>query len=205
MRFAAVLLLGFLFLPNAAFSADTTSEPLKIEILKAAAEMGNVDAQLLLGERYSVVSIGWAPGVKRDAVKQDYVEAMKWYRMAADQGNSEAQSTLGVFYKNGLGTKQDNAEAFKWYRKAADQGDALAQWSIGQMFKNGEGVKQDSEQAYFWELVAEKSQPDDPYSPHHEYYAKQLTPESIAAIKKRAQEWKPIPAPAEATGKPETK
>ena len=31
-------------------------------------------------------------------VPQDYAEAVKWYRMAADQGNADAQSNLGFMY-----------------------------------------------------------------------------------------------------------
>ena len=29
---------------------------------------------------------------------QDYSEAVKWYRLAADQGNATAQYNLGVMY-----------------------------------------------------------------------------------------------------------
>ena len=60
-------------------------------------------------------------------VQQDYAEAMKWFRKAADQGDPEAQYALGVMYKNGRGVPRDDAEAIKWYRKAADQGNADAQ------------------------------------------------------------------------------
>ena len=57
-------------------------------------------------------------------VPQDYAEAVKWYRKAADQGDAFAQYNLGVMYDNGEGVPQDQAEAVKWYRKAAEQGDA---------------------------------------------------------------------------------
>ena len=40
---------------------------------------------------------------KGQGVPQDYAEAVKWYRLAADQGMGEAQYNLGVMYKNGLG------------------------------------------------------------------------------------------------------
>ena len=55
-------------------------------------------------------------------VAQDYAEAMRWYRKAADQGNAVAQYNLGGLYENGRGVAQDYAEAMRWYRKAADQG-----------------------------------------------------------------------------------
>jgi uncharacterized protein len=49
-------------------------------------------------------------------VEQDYAEAVKWYRKAADQGVTAAQSNLGLMYAQGLGVAQDYAEAVKWYR-----------------------------------------------------------------------------------------
>ena len=72
-------------------------------------------------------------------VPQDYREAVRWYRMAADQGDADAQFNLGVMYDNGRGVPQDYAEAVRWYRKAADQGYADAQFNLGVMYYNGRG------------------------------------------------------------------
>ena len=49
---------------------------------------------------------------------------MKWYRLAAEQGDAQAQNNLGLMYDAGQGVPQVNAEALKWYRLAAEQGDA---------------------------------------------------------------------------------
>ena len=57
-------------------------------------------------------------------VLQDYKEAVKWYRLAAEQGYAAAQYNLGLMYRNGDGVPQDYQEAVKWYRLAAEQGDA---------------------------------------------------------------------------------
>ena len=59
-------------------------------------------------------------------VKQNYNEAAKWYHLAAEQGDANAQYVLGVLYENGLGVEQSNTEAAKWYRKAAEHGDTFA-------------------------------------------------------------------------------
>ena len=56
-------------------------------------------------------------------VAKDVYEAVKWYRLAADQGNVIAQYNLGVCYANGTGVAKNDAEAVKWYKKAAAQGD----------------------------------------------------------------------------------
>ena len=57
---------------------------------------------------------------------QDYAEAVKWYRKAAEQGYADAQYNLGSCYYNGKGVPQNYAEAVKWYCKAVGQGHADA-------------------------------------------------------------------------------
>jgi TPR repeat protein len=44
-------------------------------------------------------------------VAQDYAEAVRWYRKAADQSLAEAQFNLGAAYETGHGVGQDYAEA----------------------------------------------------------------------------------------------
>lgn len=55
-------------------------------------------------------------------VEQSYEEAMKWYRLAAEQGLAEAEYALGDMYFNGTGVVKDNETALEWYEKAADHG-----------------------------------------------------------------------------------
>jgi TPR repeat protein len=61
-----------------------------------------------------------------NGVNRDYKEALKWFRLAADQGNAQAQNNLAIMYRYGRGVAQDFEEALKWYRLAADQGHAGA-------------------------------------------------------------------------------
>ena len=51
------------------------------------------------------------------------MEAVKWYRKAAEQNHAEAQYNLGVCYANGEGVAKDYVEAYKWWLLAAGQGD----------------------------------------------------------------------------------
>ena len=74
-------------------------------------DQGAADTQFNLGVRYN----------NGEGVRQDYAEAVKWYRLAAEQGNADAQYNLGVLYDNGERVRQDHTEAVKWYRLAADQ------------------------------------------------------------------------------------
>ena len=52
---------------------------------------------------------------------QDYAEAARWYRKAADQGEAQAQYVLGLMYDNGQGVTQDYAEAHMWLNLAASR------------------------------------------------------------------------------------
>ena len=81
-----------------------------VKACRAAAD--SPEAQYLLGECY----------IKGKGVKADPAEAVKWYRLAADQGLDEAQYNLGVAYLEGSGVEKDRVEAAKWFRMAADQG-----------------------------------------------------------------------------------
>jgi len=70
-------------------------------------------------------------------VPQDYAEAVKWYRLAANQGDLAGQFNLGMMYEGGKGVPRDHAEAVKWFRKVADQGDARAQLFLGTAYAPG--------------------------------------------------------------------
>ena len=55
-------------------------------------------------------------------IPQDYAEALKWYRLAAEQGEALAQFNLGIMYNNGEGVLQDNVMAHMWYNIASANG-----------------------------------------------------------------------------------
>ena len=55
-------------------------------------------------------------------VPQDYSEALKWYRLAADQGLAEAQFNLGQVYADGHGVLQDYIQAHMWFNIACANG-----------------------------------------------------------------------------------
>ena len=61
-----------------------------------------------------------------DGVLQDYAEAVKWFRLAAEQGNASAQNNLGTMYEVGNGVLQDNIRAHMWYNIASANGDEKA-------------------------------------------------------------------------------
>ena len=57
-----------------------------------------------------------------EGVIEDDKEAVKWYRLAAEQGDAVAQSNLAVMYATGQGVIQDNVYAHMWCNIAASNG-----------------------------------------------------------------------------------
>jgi hypothetical protein len=55
---------------------------------------------------------------------------VKSFRLAAEQGDVDAQFALGVMYAMGRGALQDDAEAMIWFHKSATQGHADAQHNL---------------------------------------------------------------------------
>ena len=53
-------------------------------------------------------------------------EAIKWYRIAAEEGHAEAQHNLGTIFANGEGVGQDLVQAFMWFGLAASKGIPLS-------------------------------------------------------------------------------
>ncbi|EMU3502697.1 sel1 repeat family protein [Neisseria gonorrhoeae] len=78
-----------------------------------AAEQGNAAAQFNLGVMYE----------NGQGVRQDYVQAVQWYRKASEQGDAQAQYNLGLMYYDGRGVRQDLALAQQRLGKACQNGD----------------------------------------------------------------------------------
>lgn len=82
---------------------------------------------------------------------QNYTEAVKCFRIAANQGCADAQFWLGYCYLKGLGEEHnDDYIALLWLEKSAEQGNAKAQYCIGWCYENGRGRKIDKETAMQW-------------------------------------------------------
>jgi len=110
------------------------------EILTKKAHQGNIEAQYKLATMYE----------EGNGVPINEVEAVKWYRKAAEAGVAEAQFNLGVRYTIGKDVPQAHEQAVEWLKKAAVQGLAKAQFNLGQMYKLGKGVQADNLIAAYW-------------------------------------------------------
>ena len=64
----------------------------------------------------------------RDRAEAGDTEAQVRVRtLYAEQGNADAQVSLGSVYLTGQGVQQDSVEAIAWFRRAAEQGHADGQ------------------------------------------------------------------------------
>lgn len=116
-----------------------------ISIFAGAAEVPLVE-RALKGDATAQTNLGvmYAYG---DGVQKDSVEAVKWFRKAAEQGYADAQNFLGLMYLAGTGVPKDATEAAKWISKAAEQGFAAAEYNIGCIHAQGIGVTKDINEA----------------------------------------------------------
>jgi TPR repeat protein len=123
-------------------------------------------------------------------VPKNYAEAVKWYRLGADQGDARCQWLLGGMYNAGKGVPQSYATAVKWYRLAAAQGYPNGQWVLGTMFEHGWGVPQSYVLAHMWYNLAAAAAHD--HAPdYRDRIASKMTSSQIAEAQRLAAEWKP--------------
>ncbi|MCH8347872.1 MAG: sel1 repeat family protein, partial [Proteobacteria bacterium] len=121
-------------------------------------------------------------------VPQNFKEAVKWYTLAAKQGDAVAQNNLGAVYRDGEGVLQDYKEAVKWFSLSAEQGFSEAQQSLGHMYFNGNGVPQDFVRAHMWSNLAAANGHKEA-TENREILAEQMTLDQIAEAQKLAREW----------------
>ena len=82
---------------------------------------------------------GYSDGM--NAMKNgNYVEAVKFFRIAAETGDARAQHCLGVMLNKGQGVKQNYEESFKWLNLAAKQGFSQAKLDLEIVIYHKQGI-----------------------------------------------------------------
>jgi TPR repeat protein len=122
--------------PPASTAPAAPDEDPQLTALREKAMAGDMASQSALGFYFEI--------------RQEFEQAVSWFRKAADQGHPKAQNQLGLAYALGVGVPQDYAEAMSWYRKSAAQNDVKAQNNLGVMYDTGLGVPQDYAEAVSW-------------------------------------------------------
>ena len=62
-----------------------------------------------------------------ESVPQDYDKAVKWYRMAAEQGYGFGRRLLGKMYEDGHGVPQNYVYSHMWYNLAGERGSKIGE------------------------------------------------------------------------------
>ena len=76
-------------------------------------------------------------------LKNDFVNALIWYKKAATKGSRDAMSLIGdIYYIGEDGVEQSYTKAFKWYSRAAAHGYNMAKIKMTLMLYRGLGVEQ---------------------------------------------------------------
>lgn len=123
---------------DAGFVKVANKDAFRMEWYRKAAELGQSDAQNILGLLYATGEKG---------VKPDIQQALKWYERAAKQGNKDALINLGVIYYLGEQVDIDYAKAFQLFDTAKEQGSAIAWRYLAWMYTNGQYVQTDCKMA----------------------------------------------------------
>ena len=80
--------------------------------------------------------------------------AFKCLSRAADLGDRDARTAVGLMYRDGIGTKVSYPDAVKYLKQSAIQGDYNAQLALSQIYDIGLGVPADETQAKQWQARA---------------------------------------------------
>jgi len=104
-------------------------------MLTDAAKLDVVSAMMLLGDGY---------------LKSDPASAFAWYCAAAQRGENEAVTRVGLMYSNGAGVERDLTKAVAWFQRAAEAGDADGMTSLGECLLFGKGAPKDVVKANEW-------------------------------------------------------
>lgn len=116
--------------------------PKSIEYYRKGAEAGDADCQVGMGMFYE------AGDKIPSGIEADGAEAAKWYRMAAEQDNTEAIWHLAKILGRGIGVEQNDEEALVWFRRGAELGNGDCMWGLGRSYLKGVAVEVDSVIAY---------------------------------------------------------
>ena len=179
-----VLACGLITALGAAAIAPAPQEPVAsapedIGELKARAEQGDPEAQYRLG-------VYCLTGINRE-VPRDYEDAARWYRLAAEQGVSDAQYNLGQLHSLALDAPPDPHRAARWMRLAAEQGHLRAQYRMGNFYRIGIGVTRDNVSALVWLSLAAAGG-HEKANRERKNLADRMTPEELAQADLRLRE-----------------
>jgi len=80
-----------------------------------------------------------------------YPEAVRWWKKAAKQGDTQAMFFLGIVYQQGRdGLLVDIKQSIKYFTDAAAKGEVGAMLSLGQIYSWGKGIPKNRSMTIKW-------------------------------------------------------
>lgn len=163
---------------RATTSHALTDRSLETEQLLSNGERGTAEEKYNLGTRYE-------RGIE---VPQNYLEAARWYRLAAMQGHPDGQYKLCELSERGQGVPQDYQEALRLCELAAEQGHGRAMFMLGRLYHTGHGMPQDVVRAHMWYNLATANGHDESKK-WRDRLAEEMNANQIAEAQRLAREW----------------
>lgn len=90
-------------------------------------------------------------------VPLNYVEAVNWYRRAAEYMHRDAEFNLYICYSQATGVTMNMQEAVKWLRLSAKHDDARAQYTLAEIYSVGGPLRKNGYHARCWYKRAERN------------------------------------------------
>ena len=109
-----------------------------MELLGAAAQAKNPDAQYMLGT------------LAYNANPPKYEDAFAWFSNAAAGGQAQGQYMTGFMLMQGQGTNKSVPLAIRFFHDAAEQNHVAAQYVLGQIYWKGLGVPVNKKEGEVW-------------------------------------------------------
>ncbi len=120
---------------------------------------------------------------------EQWTDALKWFKLAAEKGNSNAMNSLGYMYHNGEGMDPNEAEALNWYRKAVFKGNTNAMIALGIIYLNND-LYLEAENSF--KLAAEKKYPDGYEMLGYFYYSREQYADALPWLNKAVEKDMPM-------------
>jgi uncharacterized protein len=147
--------------------------------LLLAAQKGDADAQLSLGQLY----------VSGMFVHKDPVAGVRWMQAAADGGSARAAGTLAYFLITGKDdVPVDPVRGVALARKALGSNDMLGHYAMGVAYVTGVGVAENPAEGWYQVALAQRMDSQQQLKTANDYLSKaatKLTPAQLDQLKAR--------------------
>lgn len=141
-----------------------------IGYLKKSANLGNINAQYLLG----TVCLETGSG--------DPAQAVAWMTKAAEAGNAAAQYSLGKLYRDGTYVEKNIAKAVELFTASAEHENEYAAYQLGRLYLAGEDITRNVPEAFKWlTMSSDLGNSYAQYALGKLYLAGEDTPKDVAA------------------------